>query len=175
VPFEDGYDVNYASKWQDFADAGNSYSKISDEPNSANLFVEHNINLHDVFDAGDVILIRFRMHSDAASVGWGWVIDDIIIQETGTSVGAEKKSDMKLSIGPNPAVNYIDLKLNSEELGDVVVAIYDLSGRVHVVRDYRKESQSWSTRLQLGDLGKGMKLVTVTIDGKTHKKKILVK
>ena len=34
----------------------------------------------DTFEAGDEILVRFRLYADAAAVGWGWAIDNLQIQ-----------------------------------------------------------------------------------------------
>ncbi|MBR8537198.1 T9SS type A sorting domain-containing protein [Carboxylicivirga sediminis] len=176
VPLADGYDVNKYDKWKDFADSANEYSNISSQPNSEDLFVEHTINLHDKFEPGDVILIRFRMHSDANSVGWGWVIDDLIIQETGTSISPIRGDDNDVfKVGPNPATSFVDLTLESDERGEVSVVVYDMAGRAIVVRDFYKNSTNWTQQLQLGDLPKGMKIVTMSINGKTYKQKLLIK
>jgi len=38
------------------------------------------------FKAGDAIIIRFRLHSDAKTTGWGWAVDNLSIQGTVTGV-----------------------------------------------------------------------------------------
>ncbi|MCU4157806.1 T9SS type A sorting domain-containing protein [Carboxylicivirga sp. A043] len=167
----DGYDVNGADKWKDFA--GTDYANINDTPSSSSLFVEHSLNLHDTFSEGDVILVRFRLYSDANTTGYGWVIDDLIIQETGTAVDLEVENDVEFTVGPNPATDFIELTLNSSENGKVNVAIYDMSGRALVVRDYYKEAGSWSQTIELGNVSAGTKIVTVSINGSIYKKKIV--
>ncbi|MCT4645003.1 MAG: hypothetical protein N4A74_08460, partial [Carboxylicivirga sp.] len=126
IPLADGYDVTKVEAWKDFADADNDYKNIESKPDSRDLFVEHTINLQDQFDAGDVILIRFRLHSDPESVGWGWIIDDIIIQESGTSTGEDISLDQQLTVSPNPATSYFDVKLESEDVGEVTATLYDV-------------------------------------------------
>ncbi len=170
LPLADGYDVNEFSKWREFAEAD-----MNAEPTSDNLFVEHTINLHNNFAAGDVILIRFRIYSDANTTGWGWVIDDLIIQESGTSVNVpEEKANGYFKVGPNPATSYVDLTLDSEDIGDISVTLYDLSGKPVVTNYFYKNTKRWSQHLQFGELNKGLKIVTLTINGKTYKQKVLV-
>lgn len=69
LPFLDGYDSDANDLWNG---TSNSASKA--------LFVERTINMLDVFEPGDVIIIRFRMHSDAGATAWGWAIDNLFIQ-----------------------------------------------------------------------------------------------
>lgn len=179
-PLADGYDVDYSSKWQQFADNvksdnGFDYKDINNVPNTTNLFVEHNLNLQPTFAPGDVVALRFRLFSDTYTAGWGWVIDDLIIQESGTSVDESSEDERGFWVGPNPATTYIEMKLQSKDRGDVSVVLYDLSGKPVVVRDYHKDIDYWSQQLQIGEISKGMKILTVTINGKTFKQKILVK
>ncbi|WP_289054613.1 T9SS type A sorting domain-containing protein [Carboxylicivirga marina] len=173
LPLADGYDVNYSDKWKDFADADNDYGNINKTPSSATIFEEHTINLHDTFEAGDVILIRFRLFSDANATGWGWVIDDIIIQETGTSVNVDETAGATFTVGPNPATNYIDVVIDSEERGDIALAVYDMSGRLVAVKDAYKDMDRWSDRISFNNQRKGALIVTLNINGKTYKKKII--
>ncbi|MCG8580049.1 MAG: T9SS type A sorting domain-containing protein, partial [Bacteroidales bacterium] len=175
IPLADGYDVSKSDKWQDAAGASNNYDAINDAPSSSDLFVEHSINLHATgeFTTGDVILIRFRLYSDANATGYGWVIDDLIIQETGTAVEGDMESEATFTVGPNPASDYIELKLDSEDRGAVNVTIYDMSGRAVVVRDYYKDTNYWNQTVELGQNGSGTMILTVTVNGKVYKKKIV--
>ena len=51
-----------------------------------NLYKRHIIELNNAFSPGDTIFIRFRLHSDDSTNGWGWVIDSLQIQEFPLSV-----------------------------------------------------------------------------------------
>lgn len=173
LPFADGYDVNYSDDWKEAAGADNEYETINDEPNSASLFVEHSVNLHTAFAEGDVILIRFRLFSDAYTTGYGWVIDDLIIQEAGTAVTDDVNANAQFSVGPNPASEYVELRLDSEDTGDISVVVYDMSGRAVIVRDYYKGTGTWSQTIGFGPNSTGTKIVTVSINGNMYKKKIV--
>lgn len=69
TPLLDGYDSDANSSW-------NGSSNTA----SSSLFVERTINMLDTYSAGDIVLLRFRLYSDAAATGWGWGIDDLRIQ-----------------------------------------------------------------------------------------------
>lgn len=57
---------------------------------TAAIYKKHDINLLTSFAAGTQIIIRFRMSSGAATVRWGWVIDNLSIQPNATAVAAEE-------------------------------------------------------------------------------------
>ncbi len=166
-PLDDGYDVNYSSKWINFA----SNNSLESEPDDNTLFEPHTVRLHsDQFGGGDIILVRFRMYSNEATIGWGWVIDDLIIQETGTST-----DDSKFTIGPNPATNFITLDLTSKDHGDVRVSIYDMSGRLEQTKKYFKSQTNWKQTIDTQSLSSGMKVVVVTVGNQSYKQKIITK
>ncbi len=80
LPLADGYDSRANAQW---------LAKYNTEPNSAPdaaLFVSHTLHLRDTFAAGEKIFIRFRLHADPLTNGWGWVIDNLDIQPNATSV-----------------------------------------------------------------------------------------
>nr|WP_321407925.1 T9SS type A sorting domain-containing protein [uncultured Carboxylicivirga sp.] len=169
IPLMDGYDVNYSAKWKDFADNNKSdnefdYEGIENEPNSKELFESHTIRLHDTFNAGDIIQIRFRLHSDDAAVGWGWVIDDVVIQEEGTGIASSIAAKDDLLIVPNPAQDFITIKLNSESKGDVTVNIYDLSGNNELRKEFHKDIDMWYQELDISALESGVKILKLAID-----------
>jgi hypothetical protein len=37
------------------------------------------INENENIASGDILLIRFRLYSDPAAVGWGWAIDNLSV------------------------------------------------------------------------------------------------
>ncbi len=102
LPLADGYDSGKHPSWEE-----SFYSSLADMNSttvgSSLLFVHHQINMlaNGNFSAGDTLLIRFRLYSDPYSHGWGWAIDNLLIQ---IPVAA---SDLVLSPGnivvyPNP-------------------------------------------------------------------------
>ncbi|HNP18333.1 MAG TPA: T9SS type A sorting domain-containing protein [Fulvivirga sp.] len=69
TPLLDGYDSDANASWN-----GSSTTATS------NLYVTRTIDMKDTFVSGDVVLIRFRLYSDALSNGWGWAIENLFIQ-----------------------------------------------------------------------------------------------
>ncbi|MCU4176687.1 T9SS type A sorting domain-containing protein [Carboxylicivirga sp. N1Y90] len=168
LPLADGYDVDYSTKWTDFTDGD-----ISKVPNSSDLFVSHSISLHDTFAAGDVILVRFRLYSDDASVGYGWVIDNLRIQDDGTGIFTTKKPEGTIDVSPNPAKDYLNLKLDTTKDGEVTVSIYDMSGAKELELNLFKDVQKWSQRIDVQRLKQGMKLITIEVDGDVFSQKFV--
>ena len=70
----DGYDAGYDATWlSTFNSNGNGDSTM---------FKHHTLDLLSKFNAGDKILVRFRLFADAGTHGWGWAIDNLSIQPT---------------------------------------------------------------------------------------------
>ncbi|MEJ2054320.1 MAG: T9SS type A sorting domain-containing protein, partial [Calditrichaceae bacterium] len=65
------YDCRYDSVWQ--------AAFLSSADGDSTMFRNHEIQLTDFYSPGKIIYIRFRLHADAASNGWGWAIDNIKI------------------------------------------------------------------------------------------------
>jgi hypothetical protein len=56
------------------------------------------------FQAGDLVLIRFRLHSDATTTGWGWYVTNLSIQ--GPVTGLEPSlTEPTFTAWPNPVIN----------------------------------------------------------------------
>jgi len=97
IPLEDGYDSRFYSDWETAYDGNQS--------GTSSMYKTHIINLLDKFSAGDTLLIRFRLFADMFTNGWGWSVDNLIIQ--GQFVGVEdgmilpKKFELSQNY-PNP-------------------------------------------------------------------------
>jgi hypothetical protein len=79
VPLAAGYDSRDFGLWltrYNSSISGNNSNAVGD----ATLFRTRTIDLLNAFDAGDVIVVRFRLYSDQLAAGWGWAIDNLKIQ-----------------------------------------------------------------------------------------------
>ncbi|MCF6268516.1 MAG: T9SS type A sorting domain-containing protein [Melioribacteraceae bacterium] len=97
IPLEDGYDARLHSDWLTAYDAKQS--------GTSSMYKLHSINLLDKFSAGDTLLIRFRLYADEFVNGWGWAIDNLIIQGRFVSVDDETILPKKFELSqnyPNP-------------------------------------------------------------------------
>jgi photosystem II stability/assembly factor-like uncharacterized protein len=69
------------------------------------MFKKQEINLLNTFAAGEKIVIRFRLFSNAQTVAWGWAIDNLLIQDKVTAVEAEPPVPLAFNLAqnyPNP-------------------------------------------------------------------------
>ena len=80
-----GWDSSDKVEWQNAYNLG-----IVDETGSSttvgdvSLLKRRTLSIegHPAINAGDTILIRFHLYSDPYAVGWGWAIDNLVIQPT---------------------------------------------------------------------------------------------
>ena len=67
TPLADGYDASFDSTaWLPRFESGAGETA---------LFRTHEFVLKDIFPVGEIVLLRFRLFSDANINGWGWAID----------------------------------------------------------------------------------------------------
>lgn len=126
LPLVDGYDARYDNRWLSLYPSG--------EAPNPELLVQHEIDLRDTFDAGEIIFIRFRLHSDDNANGWGWAIGDLFIQP-GAPVANESESELPEDFAlhanyPNPFNPSTSISFSLPLRSDVTVQIYDMNGRL---------------------------------------------
>jgi len=97
VPLLDGYDARANSDWE------LAYNQGLDGTSS--MYQSHSINLLDKFSAGDTLQIRFRLYADELTNGWGWSVDNLVIQEQFVGVNDQQILPSKYELSqnyPNP-------------------------------------------------------------------------
>ncbi len=119
VALEDGYDASLHVAWL------NRYN-ISG-PGNSNLFKPHSVDLLEKFEAGDDIIIRFRLFADVNTNAFGWVIDDLYIQED-EPLSTENLVST-ISVFPNPIVGAASIQLNTE-ITDNRISVFNASGKL---------------------------------------------
>ncbi len=89
TPLIDGYDSRANVIWE------TAYNSAIFEQNSTykgtpDMFIQRTISLDTTsfLDAGDTLVIRFRLYSDPFANGWGWAIDDLFVKSI--TSGSEK-------------------------------------------------------------------------------------
>lgn len=122
IALEDGYDANYDAGWLDKWNRGGDGTRFQ--------YIEHTIDLLDLFSEGDTIAIRFRLYADGGSEGWGWAIDDLYIQE--------EKPEEVVGLGSEIANN---------QLGIEVFPVPASSGKMPTVRYYLPEAGEAAIRV----------------------------
>jgi photosystem II stability/assembly factor-like uncharacterized protein len=116
------YDARFSNAWlQNLSGQGNE-----------DLFVDHSINLHDTFSAGDTILVAFELVSDENLNYWGWAVDNLVI--TPGAPTASESLDLPGQIEllqnyPNPFSSLTRISYTLPQAAPVSAVVYDVVGR----------------------------------------------
>lgn len=161
LPVTEGYDSGVDEVWSaHFASA--LKSTVSEASGTENMFLRQYINLTEdtQFEAGDTVIFRFRLASDLEVTGWGWAIDNLVIQSITT--GADELAEENVSIYPNPFENSIYVDGVESNGNDLEVIVTDLSGKT-VFRETRfGTSFSQRIKIDLPHIAPGIYLASVT-------------
>lgn len=140
---EEGYDVRRDPSW--------AAIELQEVP-QASYFVNHEIDLAATFASGEVVLIRFRMHSDNAVTGWGWVIDNLRVQSS-LPVSNEDEAGLPddytlLPNYPNPFADQTTIRYALPEPANVSVSIFDVNGRLiqHLMIDQQQPAGRYAVQ-----------------------------
>lgn len=123
-PLAPGYDSRLFPEWENAWTNAGLYRK---------LFKQHSIDLSETFNAGDTILIRFRLFADDQQNGWGWVIDSLQIQDFALGLDDFEATVNKFSLGqnyPNPFNPTTNIQFRIDKNSSVSLNIYDNMGRL---------------------------------------------
>jgi hypothetical protein len=134
----DGYDSRLLTTWL------TTYSNSLDGMNSTAVGKENMLNKHTIFygpsaniDAGDTLLLRFRLFSDPYANGWGWVIEDLNINPLVDAI-EKVNSDVSVKVYPNPGYGLIRICADSggSQVGKLIrYSIFNISG-ISIKSDY---------------------------------------
>lgn len=140
TPLADGYDSRADTEWL-AAYNGSITGQNSTYTGKPDMFRQRTISLDTTsfLNAGDTIVIRFRLFSDPFANGWGWVIDDLFIK--GISSSSEKILPPQARLWPNPGNGLFNLDLGPlYNQRKVSVSITDFQGRrIRNVSDVREQ------------------------------------
>ncbi|NUQ82863.1 MAG: T9SS type A sorting domain-containing protein [Bacteroidetes bacterium] len=84
------------------------------------------------FSAGDTVVLRWRVTTDAVNTGWGWIMDDLAIQSGETSVETEElPAGISMQAPyPNPFNPEATIRLFVTKPGYCRLEVFDLNGRL---------------------------------------------
>ena len=149
VALSPGYDSRKNNVWETAFSAN--------EDGGQELIQTMRISTNAVFSIGETILIRFRLHSNADKVGWGWAIDNLFIQSIITRIDDEDLSNNNISLFPNPAYDVLKVKnFPSHENSELL--FYNLGGEV-VKKISIYPSFSNELAIDISDVQKGFYVV----------------
>lgn len=173
----DGWDANAYPDW-----LARWNSKIDNKGNSLattdmQLYKKRNINMlsNGNFSPGDTILVRFRLYSDPYAWGWGWVIDNLNIQDLTTSAEVSKTISQNFSVYPVPATDYLNISFSDPGLtGEATISIFNITGVLIRRENIPLSGNSLVRRWDVSNLPGGMYFITLTSGGNQWSKKISI-
>lgn len=117
----------YDSRWSN--DWVNNYVSGGGPVDPA-LMKTHTMDLASVFNPGDTVFLRFRLQSDPYTEGWGWMIDNLSIQQDPATNAKEREmAPLNITIAPNPSTDVVRLQYTLEEKQAVKITVHSISGQ----------------------------------------------
>jgi hypothetical protein len=160
--FADGYDSNLQPSWVKLWNSSISGNNSTAVP-TKDLLVKHEINMlaNGNFSVGDVVLVRFRLFSDPYSHGWGWIVDNLAIQDWETAVSPTLLSSGEISCFPNPATNQLNIEISAKKtIQNLILKAYNTSGKLVFIQDFPVGSNLFQTAIDVSRFIPGLYLFT---------------
>ena len=174
--FVDGYDCRAQPEWSALWSRNvNTQTGSSNSVATPDLYRKRSIDMlkSGFFRANDQVLIRFRLFSDEASVGWGWTIDNLRIQLPPiTAVTTEPTITFNsLDLYPNPSNSGI-ITIDAKWKGNTAaLSVTDALGQ----RVYNQTlTDKTPQKINLGALNNGMYLISLEVGDERLVKKFIV-
>jgi len=171
----DGYDSGANTIWKQNYNA-NIVDQVSQAAGTSEWYSSHVFSLTQSgnFNVGDTILIRFRLYSDPYASGWGWAIDNLVIQRP-TAAPVTTLSPDRLNIYPNPFANSFEVELTSGSMiGEVRIDVYDSFGQ-KLRSVLETNTGELKERIDLSGFSNGLYLVNVSENGVSVYTKKMIK
>ncbi len=136
------------------------------------------LNQKSLFQAGDQILIRFRLFADQLANGWGWAIDNLRIQAPPSPLvlATEPTTSGSFLVYPNPIINgmvRIDADL-TKSTPDVQLSIAGPTGQILRQQTLNVRNKKVSEQLDLSQLTTGLYFLRLDVGEAVLTQKILV-
>ena len=176
-PLTNGYNSKLHDSWYKLFTGSISKNNSTAVPNK-DLFVNHEIELlaNGNFVAGDTILVRFRLYSDPYSHGWGWIIDNLNIQDFVSDSSAIAISSGEVTFYPNPASTRVNVRFQTKNvLGRIILKAFNSLGQLVYSRQIEVGANTFQTDIDVSHLSHGLYLFSVEPErGKVINRKILI-
>jgi len=176
-PFADGYDSNAQIAWANLFNL-NMVGNNSTSMPTKDLFVKHQIDLlaNGNFKAGDTVMVRFRLFSDPYSHGWGWIIDNLAIQDFETAINPVLLSSGEVILYPNPTTDQLNIQIQSKlNIHQLFLKVYNSSGKLIYNQAYPVESNQFQTKIDVSNFIPGLYLFALEPEnGQIITRKIII-
>ncbi len=176
-PLLDGYDCNAQKTWYNLYNSSFVGQNSTAVP-TKDLYVNRVVDLlaNGNFAADDTIQVRFRLYSDPYANGWGWIVDNLKIQDIGTGINPVLLSAGEVGFFPNPASNRLTLQVHaSKEISKFVLKAYNSAGIQVYNQAFPVGSNVFQTDIDVSGFSPGLYLFALEPEnGQPVTRKILV-
>ena len=177
-PLVDGYDSNFHTSWATLFNSDITGQNSNAVPTTS-MFFNHEIDLlsNGNFEAGDTIQVRFRLFSDPYAHGWGWMIDNLKIQDFGTAINPVLLTSGEVNYYPNPATDRLNLEVQSQNIiHKILLKGYSSSGTMVYTQSYPMVAGTLHEEIDVSNFTAGLYLFVLEPEnGQAVSRKILIK
>ncbi len=176
-PFADGWDCRAYPIWDEnyrngYLPGSNDSQAIPKEDEMKYRLI--NMLEDPYFQAGDIVLIRFRLLSDPYARGWGWMIDNLRIQGT-TAVRDYPMLPEGIRIYPVPSTGLLNVSIQMKEsISELQVVLVSLTGRELLAERFDHPGDSFNQQFDLSHLPNGAYLMKFTAGDQTIVRKVIL-
>jgi hypothetical protein len=167
LPLTDGYDSRKHQIWEDSFNSSIA-DMNSTTVGSSDLYINNQIDMlaNGNFSSGDTILIRFRLFSDPYSHGWGWAIDNLVIQSQLTTSDAVL-SPGNIRVYPNPFTGIFNVVAESNDLIDLLqFEVYNMQGQKIHSEHHNNVTGYVTSEIKIENGNTGLYLLVVKENGR---------
>ena len=176
-PLVEGYDCRAQLSWENLYQSARVGQNSTAVP-TKELYVKREIDLlaNGNFVAGDTVQVRFRLFSDPYEHGWGWVIDNLSIQDINTAAPLVHLSSGEVRLFPNPATDRLNLQIQAQKnIRQLVLKARNSSGSLVYNQSFTVGSNLFQTEVDVSNFIPGLYLFTLEPeDGEVITRKIII-
>ena len=151
------------------------------QPGTASMYANRSIDLHNTFSMGDVVLLRWRLSSDAYVTSWGWAVDNLVVTSSGPTGIGDTPSRVTLNQNyPNPFNPSTTIIFNLPHSGATSLVVYDVRGRlvrtlIDGVLQEGPQNLEWDGRNNSGQrVASGVYMYRLTFGNIVQQKKMIL-
>ncbi|MBN2521597.1 MAG: T9SS type A sorting domain-containing protein, partial [Bacteroidales bacterium] len=99
----------------------------------------------------------------------------IVTYQTSSIIDEITFVEQSVLIYPNPANEYINLKLYHDDFGKVDISIYDISGKLLLFQQFNKQGIEFEKNINLNNLSNGLYFIEISINNNLIPREIFIK
>lgn len=180
-PFLDGYNSTAQPDWlaayNQNTTTGQPQERISTTAGTPTLFKRREISLiGSGFQAGQDVLIRFRLFADQLAHGWGWAIDNLRIQLPPPPLATEPVSAGRFAVYPNPVSTGL-VRIEAElarPVAEIDLTVTGPTGQTLRQLKIPVRGTQLSQQVDLGQLPSGLYFIKLSVGDAVLTRKVVV-